>query len=47
MTQGDVMAQGPGPAESKWGLPAPHPWAAGQVLAHFQKQFPPHVKVSQ
>jgi hypothetical protein len=40
------MAQGMGLADPKWGRPTPHPWLAGQVLAHFQKLFSPHVKVS-
>jgi hypothetical protein len=31
------VAQGPGPANQKWGRPAPQPWPAGQVLGAFPK----------
>jgi hypothetical protein len=45
MTQRDDVAEGPCPADPKWGRPTPHPWPAGQVLAHFQKPFSPFVIV--
>jgi hypothetical protein len=35
MTQGDDVAQSPGPAEPKWDRPAPPPWPAGQGLVCF------------
>jgi hypothetical protein len=47
MTQRDDVAQGLGPADPKWGWPAPHPWPTRQVLAYFQKPFSACVKVSQ
>jgi hypothetical protein len=35
MTRGGDVAQGPGPADPKWGRVAPHPWSVVQVLEHF------------
>jgi hypothetical protein len=46
MTQGDDVAQSPGPAEPMWGRPAPPSWPASQGLACFQNPLSPHVKVS-
>jgi hypothetical protein len=46
MTQRDNVAQGSGPTDPKWGQPAPHPWAASEVLAYFQKLFSPRVNLS-
>jgi hypothetical protein len=44
MTQGDDVAQSPGPTETKWGGAAPLPCPGGQGLAYFQNPFHTHVK---